>query len=258
MHPLHDVPDFMSFQAAFAARIRDPDGQPTPRGVNPRRMQVYEDLLFNNLDGFLRACYPVTHDMLGEQAWQGTVRRFLSEHRCQSQLFREIPSEFLTWMESRATALFPERPFLHEFMHYEWLEMIVSISPDEDASKALDPVGDLLSAVPILDCSVRLSCYQYPVHRIGPDFQPREADGQQYCFLVFRDGNDVVRFIALNPVAARMVEILAECRCSGRDVLLQVARELGRQDTSHMVEMGRTLLADLRRTGVIVGAEHLQ
>jgi len=258
MHALHDVPDFMSFQAAFAARIRDPDGQPTPRGVNPRRMQVYEDLLFNNLDGFLRACYPVTHDMLGEQAWQGTVRRFLSEHRCQSPLFREIPGEFLAWIESRVATLFPERPFLHEFMHYEWLEMMVSICPEEDAGKAPDPDGDLLSAVPILDCSVRLSCYQYPVHRIGPDFQPREADGQQYCFLVFRDGNDVVRFIALNPVAARMVEILTECQCSGRDVLLQVARELGRQDTAHVVEMGRTLLADLHRTGVIVGAEHLQ
>jgi hypothetical protein len=143
-------------------------------------------------------------------------------------------------------------------MHYEWLEMIVSICPDEAAGKTPDPDGDLLSAVPILDHSVRLACYQYPVHRIGPDFQPREADGQQYCFLVFRDGNDVVRFIALNPVVARMVEILAECQHSGRDVLLQVARELGRQDTAHVVEMGRTLLADLRRTGVIVGAKHLQ
>jgi len=258
MHALHDVPDFMSFQAAFVARIRDPDRQPTPHGVDPRRLRVYEELLFNNLDGFLRACYPVTRDMLGEQEWQGTVRSFLAEHRCRAPLFRDIPEEFLGWMEGRAAALFPERPFLHEFMHYEWLEMIVSICPDEDAGKAPDPDGDLLFAVPILENSARLACYQYPVHRINPDFQPREADGQQYCFLVFRDGNDVVRFIALNPVAARMVEILAECRCSGRDVLLRIARELNHQDAAHVIEMGRTLLADLRRTGVIVGVRHLE
>jgi hypothetical protein len=258
MHALHDVTDFMSFQADFAARIRDPDGQPAPHGVDPRRMRVYEELLFNNLDGFLRACYPVTHDILGERAWQGTVRSFLAEHRCRSPLFREIPGEFLGWMENRAAALFPEHSFLQEFMHYEWLEMIVSICSDEGADKAPDPDGDLLSAVPILDCSVRLACYQYPVHRIGPEFQPREADGQHYCFVVFRDGNDVVRFIALNPVAARMVEILAECRCSGRDVLLKITRELDRQDAAHVVEMGQTLLADLRRTGVIVGVRHLK
>jgi len=258
MHASHDVPDFMAYQAAFAARIRDPDGQPTPRGVDPRRMRVYEELLLNNLDGFLRACYPVTREMLGERAWQETVRSFLAEHRCRSPLFRDIPGEFLGWMENRAADLFPERPFLHEFMHYEWLEMIVSICPDEDAGKAHDPDGDLLSAVPILDCSVRLACYQYPVHRISPDFQPGEADGQQYCFLVFRNGNDVVNFITLNPVAARMVEILAECRCRGRDVLLQIARELDRLDAAHVVEMGQILLADLRRTGVIVGVRHLK
>ncbi len=257
MHALHDLPDFISFQADFAARIRDPDGQPTLHGVDPRRMRVYEELLFNNLDGFLRACYPVTLDMLGEQAWQGTVRSFLAEHRCRSPLFRDIPGEFLGWMENRAAARFPERPFLHEFMHYEWLEMIVSICPAENAGKAPDPDSDLLSVAPILDCSARLACYQYPVHRIGPDFQPREADGQQYCFLVFRDGNDVVNFISLNPVAARMVEILAECRCSGRDVLLQIARELDREDAAHVVEMGQTLLADLRRFGVIAGVRYL-
>jgi len=258
MHALHDAADFRSFQAGFAARIRDPDGQPTPRGVDPRRMRVYEELLFNNLDGFLCACYPVTREMLGEQAWQGTVRSFFVEHRCRAPLFRDIPGEFLRWMESRAATLFPERPFLHEFMHYEWLEMIVSTCPDEDASSVCDPDGDLLSAVPILDGSVHLACYHYPVHRIGPDFQPGEADGQQYCFLVFRDGDDVVRFIALNPVTARMVEILAQGRCRGRDVLLQIAREMGHQDAAHVVETGRTMLADLHRTGVIAGARHLK
>jgi len=254
MHASHDVPDLMAYQAAFAARIRDPDGQPTPRGVDPRRMRVYEELLFNNLDGFLRPCYPVTREILGERAWQETVRSFFVEHRCQATLFRDIPGEFLGWMEKRAEDLFPERPFLYEFMHYEWLEMIVSFCTDEVACKTPDPDGDLLSAVPILDCSVRLACYQYPVHRIGPDFQPREADGQQYCFLVFRNSDDAVRFIVLNPVAARMVELLAQGRFCGLDVLLQIARELGHQDAAYVVETGRKLLADLRRTGVIVGA----
>ena len=79
-------------------------------------MRVYEELLFNNLDGFLRACYPVTREMLGEQAWQETVQNFFAEHRCRAPLFRDIPGEFLGWMENRAEALFPERPFRHNFV----------------------------------------------------------------------------------------------------------------------------------------------
>jgi hypothetical protein len=253
MHESHDVPDFMAFQAGFAARIRDPDNQPNPLGVGPRRMRVYEDLLFNNLNGFLRACFPLTCDVLGEPAWCGTVRRFFAEHRCHAPLFRDISGEFLGWMDTRVATLFPEHPWLHEFMHYEWLEMVVSICPDAEANSAVDPDGDLLAGVPVLDRTARLVCYHYPVHRIGPDFRPTESDRQLHCFLVFRDSNDSVRFMMLNPVTARLVELLSDGRISGHLALMRIARELGHVNTEQVLETGKAVLADLRQADVISG-----
>jgi hypothetical protein len=86
---------FIAYQAAFAVRIRNPRGAPRPAGAPARRMRVYEELLFNNLEGFLLACYPLTRHILGERVWRRTAKRFFAEHRSHSPLFRDIPKAFL-------------------------------------------------------------------------------------------------------------------------------------------------------------------
>ena len=150
MNSLHDHGGLKEFQSAFAARIRNPEGEPLPEGIPEQRMRVYVELLFNNLEGFLLACYPITHQLLGKK-WNGILRQFFIEHRCESPLFRAIPREFLDWMKDKATERFSAMPFLYEFMHYEWLEMAVSIAPDKIDSCLIDPHGDLLSGRPILN-----------------------------------------------------------------------------------------------------------
>ena len=59
-------PPFQEYQYAFAAHIRDPRANPRPPGVPARRTRVYNELLFNNLEGFLLACFPVTRKVLGK------------------------------------------------------------------------------------------------------------------------------------------------------------------------------------------------
>jgi len=253
MSALPDAAGLRAFQAAFAARIRDPRDKPRLQGIPARRMRVYEQLLFNNLDGFLRAAFPITYELLGMQAWRGTARRFFAEHRCRAPLFRDLPREFLDWMEPRAATLFPDRPCLYAFMHYEWLELDVAICPDESATGDIDPLGDLLTGVPVLEPAARLARYHYPVHRIGPGFEPTAPDSRTYCFLVFRDGDDAVRFISLNAVSARLVEILVDGHVSGRSAMQQVAHEFGLTDAERVIEAGSTLLTKLRLAGAVSG-----
>jgi len=248
--------DFRDFQAAFAARIRDPRGQPRPQGVPARRMRVYEELLFSNLEGFLLACFPVTVKLLGVRSWRRTVRRFFAEYRCHSPLFRDIPGEFLRWMEPEAATLFPDRPWLYEFMHYEWLELDVSIDPATGAYD-LDPQGDLLAGHPVLNPTARLACYHYPVHRIGPRFKPRAADGALHCYLLYRDHDDVVRFTVLNAVTARLVEVLREEALTGEEALRLIARELNYDQTHTLLESGRGMLEQLRDAGVVHGTRSM-
>lgn len=249
---------FADYQAAFAARIRDPRGAPRPPGAPARRMRVYEELLFNNLEGFLLACYPITRRLLGARAWKRTVRRFFAEHRCHSPLFRDIPQGFLDWLAPRQAELFPALPFLAEFMHYEWLELAVSIAPDEPDPAAIDPAGDLLDGRPALHPGARLACYRYPVHRIGPRFKPAAPDGQAWCYLLHRDAHDTVRFTALNPATARLVELIqtqqiATQPLTGRAALARIATELDHPDPDALAAAGHPLLEQLRQAGALLG-----
>jgi hypothetical protein len=244
--------NFRDFQTAFAARIRDPRGHARPQGVPARRMRVYEELLYNNLEGFLLACFPITVKLLGVRSWRSTVRRFFAEHRCRSPLFRDIPGEFLHWVEPVAATLFPERPWLYEFMHYEWLELEVSTDP-ATIDCDIDVHGDLLAGHPVLNPTARLACYHYPVHRIGPRFKPRKTDGALYCYLLYRDHDDVVRFTLLNPVTARLLEILHDDALTGEEALRRIAGELKHDHTHAFVESGQGMLEQLRDAGAVHG-----
>ncbi|MCP5278427.1 MAG: putative DNA-binding domain-containing protein [Thiobacillus sp.] len=247
---------FTTYQATFAARIRDPRGAPRPPGAPARRMRVYEELLFNNLEGFLLACYPVTRKILGAQAWKRTVRHFFKEHRCHSPLFRDIPKAFLEWIKPRAAELFPNLPFLHEFMHYEWLELAVETAPDEiglTAPERVDAKGDLLAGRPVVNPTARLACYHYPVHRIGPRYKPAVPDEAPHCYLLFRDSGDEVRFIQLNPLAAHLMDLLRGQQPTGREALAHLAGENAPDQFELYLHAGGELLNDLYARGALLG-----
>jgi len=89
------LPEFQRYQLAFAAHIRDPEAHPRPAGVDARRMKLYNELLYNNVEAFLLACFPVLRQMLGTRKWTKLVRAFFSTHRSHTFYFRQIPDEFV-------------------------------------------------------------------------------------------------------------------------------------------------------------------
>jgi hypothetical protein len=134
--------------------------------------------------------------------------------------------------------------------------------PEEIDPTAIDAQGDLLSGRPALHPTARLACYDYPVHQIGPRFKPAAADGQTWCYLLFRDevfcneaaaGEDEVRFILLSPVSARLIALLRDQQPTGREALAHLAEQ---HDPSHyeaFIQLGGELLRDLRAQGVLLG-----
>ena len=45
-------------QRAFAAYVREPLGQPLPEGIEPRRMKIYAELVYNAFEGFVAGGFP--------------------------------------------------------------------------------------------------------------------------------------------------------------------------------------------------------
>ena len=110
---------------ALAAHVRDPATHPGPAGIEDRRLAIYRNLVFNNLDGLLAGTFPVIRRTLGDGAWRDLLRSFLATHRSETPLFTRLGLEFTAFLGSRDD---PGRPWLAELAHYEWAELGLQLS----------------------------------------------------------------------------------------------------------------------------------
>lgn len=247
-------------QFALTRHLRDPQGQPAPAGIEERRLAIYRDLLFNNLESLLSGNFPVIRRLLGESDWKGLVREFFRDHRCQTPLFPELPREFLRFLEARGSDEPPlaekpllEKPFLLELAHYEWVELALQIAQAQPPPH--DPQGNLLDGAPVLSALAWPLAYRWPVHRIGPEYQPTVPPAEPTLLLLRREDDGSVRFSLLSPLAFRLLQRLGESPgLSGQDQLQALAREAGSDDAAYFLEQGRQMLEQLRAAGVILGS----
>ncbi|HSD69411.1 MAG TPA: putative DNA-binding domain-containing protein [Woeseiaceae bacterium] len=246
---------FQDKQFAFAAHIRDPQSVPVPEGIEDRRMAIYRELFFNNLHKLISNTFPVLRKLHTAEDWRALVREFMMRHEAQTPYFLEIPKEFLAFLEHEHVAREKDYPFLLELAHYEWAELALSVSPEQDDLSIIDTDGDLLAGVPVKSVLAWLLQYQYPVQRISPSFKP-EAPGEQPTFLaIWRKPDDELGFMELNLLSARLLELVESNAGahSGRELLLGLAGELQRSDADVFLAHGASALQELQRAGILAG-----
>jgi len=243
------LPEFQRYQLAFSAHIRDPQAHPRPAGVDARRMKIYTELLYNNVEGFLLACFPVLRKVLGARKWAKLVRAFFSTHRSRTPYFRQIPDEFVQFLQNEWTAPEDYPPFTLALAHYEWIELVLSVS-NRRLDRAVDAASDLLDGVPLLNPVLANLRYDWPVHRIAPRRTVRPAES---WLLVFRDAGDQVQFSEINAFTARLLTLLEPGSVSGRTALQHIAAESRHPDPAVVVRDGVALLDALRARGAILG-----
>lgn len=246
-------PTFQQYQTQFTDHIRNPKQSPQPKGVQARGMSIYRDIVFNNMDETLSACFPVCKKIIGVRRWKRLVRAFMIEHRCSTPWFRQIPEELLRWLETSPLVIDDLPPFILSLAHYEWIELSIAVSEAKlDVMQVAN--GNLLAGQPILAPALVLLKYDYPVHRISPSFKPTQPLAQAVHLLVFRDVDDAVQFMELNPVSARLIELLQGNQLTGQQAIEKVADEIKFNDLSVMVKFGAELLNSLQQKGAVLGA----
>ena len=253
MLPAPNALKFQTYQLAFARHIRDPRANPRPAGVDARRMKIYNELLYHNLEGFLLACFPVLRSLLSDRKWNKLVREFFAEHRCHTPFFRQIPDEFVHYVQNERGVREGDPPYLSELAHYEWIELALSVSNKEIEPKFINPIGDFATGRPALNPVLALLKYAYPVQRIGPAYKPRSVPPQPTYLLVFRDAAFNVRFVELNPVSARLLDLLQNGTLSAENALKKIALELKHGNPQVVIQGGLEILRDLNAQGAVLG-----
>ncbi len=262
-------PRFQQLQYALSAHIRDPQRAAAPAGIEDRRLQIYRELFYNNVEGCLASAFPVLRRLSSDALWHARVRDFYARHISHAPQFHRVPEEFLQYLEHEHQPTADDPPFLRELAHYEWVELELSISPLELAPELggvnagasspasvwqVDPNGDCLVQAPFLSPLAWTLAYEFPVHRIGPEFQPQVAGEQPTYLIVNRDRQDRVRFLEINPVTARLMELMeAEPQATGHVLLLRIAAELQHPQPQQIVEQGATIFRQLRERDIVLG-----
>ena len=255
---MESSPEFTRRQYEFAAHIRDPDHQPAPAEIEDRRMAIYRELFYNNVEGFLSGTFPVLRTLYDDSDWQLLVRDYFSHHRAQTPLFLEIPREFLNWLENERTAQADDLPFLYELAHYEWVELALSISEESLDQQDINPEGDLLTGIPVLSPLAWHLSYRFPVHKIGPDFLPDEAGDAPTNIVVYRNREDEVGFMEVNPVTKRLLELISENNNqSGEQLLNHIAVEMSHPQPDVVVRGGIEILGGLAQKDIVAGTRNI-
>lgn len=247
--------EFQQQQARLTAHLRDPDHAPAPAGIEERRLKIYRELFYNNVEGFLANAFPVLRQLSDDGYWHALVRDFFACHRSSNPLFNGLAEEFLRFLESERGEHEADAPFLKELAHYEWVELALSVAEDAPVDPAIDPEGDLLEGVPVISSLAWTLAYDFPVHRISPAHQPQVPGTQPTLLTVWRNPECDIKFLEINLFTARLLELLGEARgCSGRELLMSMAEEMAHPEASQLLHEGAGLLDGLRMRGIILGA----
>lgn len=249
----NETVDFQTTQHVLTAHLRDPLNNPPPEDIEDRRLAIYRDLIFNNIEAFLSGGFPVLKSIIDQQEWLLLVRDFIAMHESGSPYFLEISQEFLSFLNEQQPEILTELPFALELAHYEWVELALDVSPETFPVDNIVSAGDLMDDYPVVSPLVWRLSYQYPVHKIGSDYQPKAAPSEPSYLIVYRNRDEEVKFLESNSLTMRLLQLLEQGESSGREVLLTVAREMDHPDPDFIVRAGLDTLNQLLDLSILCG-----
>ena len=112
----------------------------------------------------------------------------------------------------------------------------------------------MLTGIPVLSPLAWPLAYVWPVHRIGPDFQPDATPDVPTLLLVRRDRTGDVHFSTLTPLAYRLLELIrANASATGAELLHALAIEAGQPNDPTFLAAGTAMLARFRDESLLLG-----
>lgn len=241
-------------QQAFARFIRNPEKNSAPEKIETRRLKIYSDLFFNNIESFLSNTFPVLKSLMPECQWLALSRDFFEKHDCHSPYFLQIPEEFLQYLEDENLAIYQQYPFVGELAHYEWLELALDVAEDEfvEEKQILSNFPAILEQTLTVSPLVCPAVYNWPVHEISVDNVEEVQPQQVSCLIVYRNRQQQVKFLHTNAPTLRLLEIFqTQDGICVSAALIQLAAEMGQADIEALTDFGLDILQQLFSLDII-------
>lgn len=243
--------NFITVQQSFIDYIRDPS-LPLPPGTDKRRMRIYRELFFNNIKGFVSNGFPVLCSLYDEDDWNALVQDFFVHHDCQTPIFIEIAQEFLQFLQHEYQPNEHDAPFMLELAHYEWLELLVATVPTQPTQHPFS-AAEINDVTLCLNVAAQVAQYHYDVQNISPNYRPMSPSAQPHFFCIYRDAQDEVCFLQLNPLAAQVLAYIGQCDgVSFIDVCQWLKQTFNQMDGDMLVNGCRQMLTEMSDKNIIL------
>ena len=136
--------------------------------------------------------------------------------------------------------------------HSEGFELALDVSSAEIPTN-IQQQGNVLDDHPMPSPTAWRFIYQYPVHLIGPEFQPAEPGPEATALIIYRNIELQIGFMESNPVTLRLLDILETEQISGRAAIVKLATEIEHPEPEKLLEFGEDLLLTLKGQEIICG-----
>lgn len=241
----------------YAACIRDVclEGEPSSAdlgrlGGDEWRWRRYRRMVRRRLSDTIHHAFPRLEAALGDAEMAALEDGFFGDRALTSVFIREVPGEFLAWIERGVTA---EHRFAVELARFEWTELVVAYERD-DPEIELAPLS--MDRPAILTRAHRLLALTHAVHLFDAD-EPSEPEQRPTHLLVYRElETHDVRVLETTPVTYAILGRIA----AGTDSLqacIAAAAESERIPVDQpFLEALAELLADLTERGIIRGSRY--
>ena len=179
-------------------------------------------------------------------------------HQAKTPYFLQIPQEFIEFIDNGYPGSEQDFPFLRELAHYEWIELELSVSTAENDVKNIATDGDLLDDIPVKSKMAYVLAYDFPVHNISAEFLPETPGEQPTILAVYRRADDSLGFMELNPVTARLLQLIDDNQSNrtGRQLLADLAGEMNYADIEGLTAHGVQAMQQMLQAEILIGTKN--
>ncbi|MCZ7583424.1 MAG: hypothetical protein M5R36_08885 [Deltaproteobacteria bacterium] len=193
------MPPLEQLETNLRGLVFDREPAPVP-GLDERGRRAYRRQVRRSLMSGVRLAIPIARRVLGEDAVNDWIERWLAERPPTTRAYWRLPLQFAEWLSARDDT---PHPAFGELVHWESLEVDVLNAPD-DASEhpAPDPTEDRRL---VLHPSARLGIYNHPVHKMTLDdaIWPERAPAPIFVLAWRKD--DGLRWMETHPQTAQLL-----------------------------------------------------
>ena len=254
---------WLDYQTALKDLLLAQDPEPEAwraLGGETTRWRAYRRMVRARFYQVVDHAYERLIGAIGADRFHRIVDRFLAELPPRSPYLRDVPGEFLRFVERRREVLDEPPalpPYAFDLMRYEWAELDAAYSHEEVRASDVLPLD--MDRPAVLSPAHRVLDLEYRVHSMATDGSGAPASRDPISLLLYRDRRThEVETLELTPVAATMLSAMEHREGSAPVPLVQVVREAAERHGAAVdvafVEALSTLLADLTERGVLLGS----